>query len=450
LSKPVLAVVPLTTAFESLWPDLAAGVAADLRDYRSDEPVPTATEVAAVLLAAGGREGEVRHWLDRWGGGVGAPVFVAGADPDRRLAVRIVSGGARDYFVLPEDTEVLRNAIAAAVERAEERLRSERERKATRRDAFRAMVGASVALKELIARAERILDHVDTTALIVGETGTGKELLARAIHDGGRRRSAPFVPVNCSALPDTLIESELFGHERGAFTSAHAAKPGLFEVADGGTLFLDEIGTVPLDLQAKLLRVLEDREVRRVGGVRARRVDIRIVAATNENPRQLVKDGRFREDLYYRLGVIVLNLPPLRDRGDDVLMIAQAHLEHLARRYGLPEPRLVPESRTALLSYHWPGNVRELRNTIERALLLSPPGELDVTAFLAPDAEPAPVSAGAIPFPSSLEAIETAAASAMVDLCDGNRSEAARRLGISRQRLRRLLGTEGNGRSHGS
>src|SRR5207245_8180284 len=197
-------------------------------------------------------------------------------------------------------------------------------------DPFAAIVGESPAIKQHLARAARLLPHRNAHALIVGETGTGKELLARAIHAGGPRRGTPFVAVNCSALPEHLIESELFGHERGSFTDAHAAKPGLFEVADTGTLFLDEIGDLPLSLQAKLLRVLEDKEIRRVGGTKSRTVDVRILAATNEHLQERVGDGTFREDLFFRLSTIVLRLPPLRERGADLFLVAQALLERLA------------------------------------------------------------------------------------------------------------------------
>ncbi len=283
-----------------------------------------------------------------------------------------------------------------------------------------------------------MLSHQDATVLIVGETGTGKELLARAIHDGGPRRGSPFVAVNCSALPDHLIESELFGHERGAFTDAHAAKPGLFEIAEGGTLFLDEIGTLPVQLQAKLLRALQDKQVRRVGGTRSRVVDVRIIAATNEDLRLALKSGEFRQDLYFRVGVITLALPPLRERGNDIILVAETLLERLAAQHGLPAPPMTPEVRRTLLGYHWPGNVRELKNAVERALLLSNPGEFDPRELL-PQADVDSQGSGPIPFPARLEEINAAAAQATLELCSDNRSEAARRLGISRRRLRRLL-----------
>jgi DNA-binding NtrC family response regulator len=230
----------------------------------------------------------------------------------------------------------------------------------------------------------------------------------------------------------------LFGHERGSFTDAHAAKPGLFEVADTGTLFLDEIGDLPLSLQGKLLRVLEDKEIRRVGGTKSRTVDIRILAATHERLRERVRDGSFREDLFFRLSTVVLTLPPLRERGDDVILIAEALLERIAAEHGLPVPTLTAEVGRQLRAHTWPGNIRELKNALERALLLSATGDLD-TEELLPPADPHVRGDGSIPFPAPLHQITTAAARATVKLCGGNRSESARRLLISPRRLRRLL-----------
>ncbi len=237
------------------------------------------------------------------------------------------------------------------------------------------------------------------------------------------------------------MESELFGHERGAFTDAQAAKPGLFEVADGGTLFLDEVGTLPFTLQAKLLRALETKEVRRVGGTKSRKVDLRIIAATNQNLKRDVQAGVFREDLFFRLSAITLSLPPLRERGNDVILIAETLLGRLAKHHGVRVPRLRPEARRSLRGYNWPGNVRELKNAVERTLLLSAPGELDIHELLPPPDEE-PTRNGPIPFPAPMSEISVAAAQATVEFCGGNRSEAARRLDISRQRLRKLLNSE--------
>ncbi|GBD32313.1 Nitrogen regulation protein NR(I) [bacterium HR33] len=401
---------------------------------------------AAVVLACPGTEREALEWVASCPEPEAGHLFAVGRDPSRRLALDFVNRGARDYFVLPDDAELVQNALESAVARFRERGRLERLDRADL-EVFQRIVGESPPIKQVLKQAERLLRHSSATALIMGETGTGKELLARAIHDGGPRRHAPFVALNCSALPGELIESELFGHEKGAFTDAHAAKPGLFEVADGGTLFLDEVGTLPLSVQAKLLRVLEDMEIRRVGGTRARKVDVRIIAATNDDLSRRVAEGSFREDLYYRLAVVTLELPPLRDRGDDVILIAERLLKDLCRRHGLPVPVLDEVLKRRLREHSWPGNVRELKNAIERALLLSPPGELaaselvlkpaagqnrDRAAGSGPEAE-------ALPFPAKLDEIVAAAARKMLQLCQGNRSEAARRLGISRPRLRRIL-----------
>jgi transcriptional regulator with PAS, ATPase and Fis domain len=279
------------------------------------------------------------------------------------------------------------------------------------------------------------------TVLIGGETGTGKELLARAIHYDGPRAAKPFVEINCAAIPSNLLESELFGHERGAFTGAAAARPGLFELADGGTVFLDEIGSLPFELQPKLLRALESRSIRRVGGHTVRQVDVRVIAASHVDLAQAVTAGSFREDLYYRLNVVTLTLPPLRQRDADVEMLAETFVARIARDYGLPVPTLSAETRAMLRAHQWLGNVRELRNSIERALVLSPPGTFRADELRLADG-PAAQSNGLIPFPADLRTIIRATAEATLNLVSGNKSEAARRLGISRPRLQRLLNGE--------
>lgn len=426
-------------SFAQVWDGLARDLGVEWEQLEGRDPDAAGPDVAAFLLAAGGAEGDVVDWLDNHQPPAGVPTFAIGSDTGRRMATHIVSAGASDYFALPEDLEILRNSVAAAVERRRVAMRRMvQQRGEAKNDAFASIIGESPAIKKVLARAARILQRADATILIDGETGTGKELVARGIHDGGPRRGAPFVAVNCSALPDRLIESELFGHERGAFTDATSTKPGLFEVADGGTIFLDEIGDLPLELQAKFLRVLQDKQVRRVGGTKSRKVDIRIIAATNEDLPRHIQDGKFREDLYFRLSVITLTLPPLRERGDDLMLIVDALLKELAEHHDLPVPDITSQARRSLLDYHWPGNVRELRNAVERALLLSAPGELDPRE-LRPQSETIARQGGPIPFPARLDDITVAAANAMLGLANGNRSEAARRLGISRRRLRRLL-----------
>jgi transcriptional regulator with GAF, ATPase, and Fis domain len=231
------------------------------------------------------------------------------------------------------------------------------------------MLGTSAPMQKVYALLER-LTQADVPVLIHGETGTGKELVARALHEHGRRRGKRFVAVNCAAVPANLLESELFGHQRGAFTGAIADRPGQFVVADGGTLFLDEIGDMPLEMQSKLLRVLQEGEVRAVGSNRVQKVDVRMVAASHKDLTNLVREGRFRQDLFYRLNVVAIELPPLRDRGPDLPLLVRAFLERLARQQGRPTPELSERALAALVAHRWPGNVRELENELSRALAL--------------------------------------------------------------------------------
>src|SRR5438874_6599391 len=335
-----LSVISLSQAFQAFWTDLGADVGATIDLVGPTDPVTSSPETVAVIVAAGGAERDATQWLEAHRVRSGLPALVVGTDPGRRLAMQLVARGASDYFALPDDLEIFRTAVAAAVSRGGARAGAAAN---GREAAFAAIVGESDTIKTVLARAARLLPHRNATVLIVGETGTGKELLARALHAGGPRRDAPFVAINCSALPEHLIESELFGHERGSFTDAHAAKPGLFEVANSGTLFLDEIGDLPLGVQAKLLRALEDKEIRRVGGTKSRTVDIRIVAATNASLPARVREGTFREDLFFRLSTVMLTLPPMRERGDDVRLIAQALLTRLAREHDLAAPALTAE-----------------------------------------------------------------------------------------------------------
>ena len=393
---------------------------------------------AAVMVLAGGREGEALAQLPSLDG---TPWYFIGAAADHRLAAAAVRAGARDYLVLPEDLDVLRRSLDRDIRTALGRVDAAHFAAEEADAGFAAIVGRSPGLTQVLNQARKVAGHRDVTVLLGGETGTGKELLARAVHYASPRAAAPFVEVNCAAIPANLLESELFGHERGAFTGAVAAKPGLFEQAHGGTLFLDEIGQLPLELQAKLLRALESREIRRVGGTTTKTVDIRLLAATHMDLARAVVDKTFREDLYYRLNVVRLVLPPLRDRGTDLELLSETFAASLAARYGLPAPVIGADFRVALRAHAWPGNVRELRNAIERALVLSKPGTLQPSALdlgMAPVAEK-PTADGMIPFPADLATITMAAVRATLDACDGNKSAAARQLGISRPRLQRVL-----------
>ena len=435
-----LLVVRLTDSFGDFWPLLASELDATLEEWQPSGgavALPPASG-AMVIVAAGGSERDLPSLIRGLSVPSDVPLLAVGAAPNHRVAAQAVAAGAADYFALPEDRDALRDAAAAAVARRRAILaRSAFARLEAQAHAFREIVGESPALRATLERAARVLPHADATILITGETGTGKELLARALHYGGPRATGPFVALNCAALPAHLLESELFGYERGAFTDAKAAKPGLFEAAEGGSLLLDEIGHMAPELQAKLLRAIEEKTTRRLGATSTRKVNVRIIASTNADLESEVRAERFREDLFYRLNVVTLHLPALRERGEDVVLLAAAFLTRFSAQYGLQFPSLNAENRRALLAHPWPGNVRELRNVVERAVLLSPPGTLEL-GDVSRGAARAP-SGDALPFPARLDDIVQAAARAMLSATDGNRSEAARRLGISRSRLARLL-----------
>jgi len=428
--------VTISDSFQAAVRHLVSELGGAVIDGRphAGEPWPDAD--ATLILAGGEESAGVDLLVDSK---PREPRFLIGASVDHRIAAASLQNGAADYFALPGDLDLLRRRLEREARRSEGRLEAEHFAEGERQTSgFQAILGDSPALRQTLDQARRVAAHRDLTVLIGGETGTGKELLARALHYTSPRAGEPFVEVNCAAIPVNLLESELFGHERGAFTGAVAAKPGLFEMAHGGTLFLDEIATLPLELQPKLLRALESRTIRRVGGQQGRTVDVRVLAATHVDLAQAVRRSEFREDLYYRLNVVVLVLPPLRDRAGDVELLARAFVERIARGYGLPVPELGAAAGEALRRYSWPGNIRELRNVLERAVVLSPPGTLEVETL--GDGAPATMgSAQTLPFPAPLDDVVRTAARAMLDLTGGNKSEAARRLGISRPRLQRLL-----------
>ena len=327
-----------------------------------------------------------------------------------------------------------------------------------RPEAFDAIVGGSPALREAMELARRVAGSVGTNVLLVGETGTGKEIFARAVHYAGPRPDAPFVAVNCAAIPATLLESELFGYERGAFTDAKQKKRGLLELAAEGTLFLDEVSGLPLDLQPKLLRAIEERRVRRVGGFDEIEIRCRVVAATNEPLEDLVADGSFREDLFYRLNVFRINLPPLRVRSGDLVPLAEHFLQQLAEAQGLSPARLTPGAVSRLEAHDWPGNVRELKNVLERALVLSgggavEAGHLQLSRRAARENGPATPAEGVedasvIRVPSggrTLRSVEAELIRVTLELTGGNKSAAARILGISRPTLHKKVSRYGIG-----
>ena len=290
-------------------------------------------------------------------------------------------------------------------------------------------VGESVEWRGVLRDATRVA-ATDTTVLITGESGTGKEVVARFIHAASPRRHRPFVALNCAALPEQLLESELFGYERGAFTSAHQAKPGLIELASGGVLFLDEVTEMSLSAQAKFLRVLQEREYQRLGGTRLVTANIRVIAATNRDLRTAVERGSFREDLFYRLGVFDIQIPPLRDRASDIVPLSDSLLQEIGRSFGRPAAELTREARAALLHYEWPGNVRELRNVLERAAILCEGGPIDVGHLR--------LQSGAKSLrddTTDLSVVERTTISKALHECRGNKTKAARRLGLSRTQI---------------
>ena len=440
---PVLAVLQLSDSFADQWARLAATAGAGIRCGGSLAELGSLADACGLLVAAGGVEADAFGVLQEAAVREGPPAVVVGAETEYRLPVALVRAGAADYFALPADLSGLRSWMVECAERVLRAVRVDELARAQRAQYdFSRMVGGSPAFRAALERASRVIPRGTATVLITGETGTGKELLAQAIHYNGPRARGPFVEVNCAALPATLLEAELFGYEKGAFTDARTAKPGLFEAADGGTLFLDEIGDLSAELQAKLLRVLEAKRVRRLGSVRDQEVDVRIVAATHVDLPARVKQGTFRKDLFYRLSVVPVELPSLRDRGEDVVMLARHFLDRFGREYEMPAPELTPEIRSALLVHTWPGNIRELKNSVERAILLGD-GVLrreDLFLDLGVDAA---ASAGPIPFPATLDEVMRAAARAMTERCGGNKSEAARLLGIGRRHLYTLLAEGG-------
>jgi DNA-binding NtrC family response regulator len=354
-------------------------------------------------------------------------------------AVEAMKMGAYDYVTKPLDFDALILMVHRAMERQKllEEVRILRSA-LDQRYGFESIVGRAKNLLRVLDQAARVSQH-DTTVLIQGETGTGKELLARAIHQNSRRRSKAFVPISCGAIPKDLVESELFGYIRGAFTGALANKPGLIEAADGGTLFLDEIGELPLEAQVKLLRLLQEGELPKIGASTPLRVDVRVVAATHRNLAAMVEDGTFREDLYYRLAVVPLQIPPLRERREDIPELIQALFKRARERHGLPEASLSPGVLQRLTCYRWPGNVRQLENVLERILVLSGTN-LITEEELPEELQRATISSGPfwIDLPEegvSLEALERELISRALERFSGNQTHAARYLDISRRTL---------------
>jgi DNA-binding NtrC family response regulator len=430
----VLALTRVPSALETLRTELsdlplvvAEGTSAGLEELERpwtlvllDEELDRSTLPLLERLAAGGRR-----------------VALMSRTPTLRLTVHALRHGAEDVLALPPDPVRLRELVEACAPEAEAAESEPAGEAAVTRDGLE-IIGRSPALLEGFRTVARVANS-PATVLLRGESGTGKELLAQLIHEHSERACRPFVAVNCAAIPENLLESELFGHEKGSFEGALARRIGRVERASGGTLFLDEVGDMSVALQSRLLRVLEQREIERIGGDEAIRVDLRAIAATNRNLEAEVASGRFREDLYYRLAVVQIELPPLRARGDDIRMLAEHFLRTAASNFRRPARRIDPAALSLLRNQQWPGNVRQLRNVIERAVLMAE-GTVLRPAHLPPDIRaPLPSPADEGTEPGTLAEIEKRYIERVLDQTGGHMSHAAEVLGIHRNTLRRKL-----------
>ncbi|MGA3211729.1 MAG: sigma-54 dependent transcriptional regulator [Terriglobales bacterium] len=348
-------------------------------------------------------------------------------------AVGAVKAGAADYLAKPFTDEELITAVRGVLERL--RLRRSAHQVANIVPPVPGMIGDSAAMKKVFAAIAKAAP-TSATVLITGESGTGKELVARAIHYGSPRAIAPFIPVNCSAIPESLLESELFGFTKGSFTGAHATRPGFFQTADGGTIFLDEISATTLSTQVKLLRVLQEREISMIGSHQARKIDIRVLAATNKDLLRQVEKELFREDLYFRLNVILIALPPLRDRADDIFQLVRYFARRFADELGKAEPEFSEKALQVLRNYHWPGNVRELENVVQRLVVMTEASVIEVADLPSLMRFSALRSTG---FDRSLADVEVEYVRGVLASVDGNRTRAAQILGIDRKTLREKL-----------
>ena len=373
------------------------------------------------------------------------PVIVMTAFGSIETAVDAMKAGAVDFLPKPFSLDHLMTVIKKALEirtlRDENReLRAE----LGQRYEFDNMVGRSDAMREIFATVERVAP-TRATVLMCGESGVGKDLIARAIHHHSPRDGRPFVKINCTALPENLMESELFGYEKGAFTGANTTKPGKFEQADTGTVFLDEIGDVPASVQVKLLRILQEREFERLGSNKTRHIDVRVLAATNVDLRAALEQGTFREDLYYRLNVLPINIPPLRERKEDIPFLAEHFVKKLKNDLGTPVQSISEAAIQRLLEYHWPGNVRELENVLERSMVLASGSILeagDIKLDLAPKARIASTD-NFLPEGMTLDDYERSIIREALHRANGNKSQAARLLGLTRNALRYRLSQMG-------
>src|SRR5215475_3498487 len=378
----------------------------------------------------------IREYVNSTPEGDRSQVLMMTAHATVESAIEAMKLGALDYLQKPFEIDELLVVVRRALDH--QRLRTEHRYLLSERDEqfdHYGIIGRSRAMQEVIRRAELVAE-TKSTVLILGETGTGKELVARAIHDRSAQRGMPLIKVNCAAIPETLLESELFGHVRGAFTGATTTKKGKFALADGGTLFLDEIGTMSPTLQSKLLRVLQEREVEPLGSERTEKIDVRVIAATNRDLRQMVADGKFQEDLFYRLNVIPIEIPPLRDRRDDIPVLVEHFVKKHAQRTGRRVERIDEGGLAGLQQYDWPGNVRELENTIERAVVLSPgpvigSRAVSVIGATTPQASTLP----SLKLRQDIEWVERETIRRAIDSAAGIKKDAAELMGISQRAL---------------
>lgn len=372
------------------------------------------------------------------------PIIIMTAYSSIEIAIEAMKKGAYDYLTKPLDFDKLRLMMERALEhlqlKEENRLLKE---SLGRQFDDRNIIGNSPVMLNLLETIAQVAP-TEATVLISGESGTGKEQIAGAIHYNSSRRDKAFIKVNCAAITETLLESELFGHEKGSFTGADRRKDGKFLQANGGSLFLDEIGEMPLAMQAKLLRVLQEKELTRVGGEQVIKVDVRVITATNKNLQEMVAAGTFREDLFYRLNVVMLNVPALRSRSDDIPILAQHFLALFSDKNNKEIKGFTPGAMQYLVSYHWPGNVRELMNTIERGVVLCRNDHLGEPDFTLTGSNPAPQTAEPSPETGQaeiapLEEVEKSAILRALEITEGNKSETARKLGITRRTLHQKL-----------
>ncbi len=367
------------------------------------------------------------------------PVVVMTAYGSVESAVEAMKAGASDYVLKPFSLEEMSLVIRKELDTQNLRNENRSLREALgQRYHYENIVAASPAMQSVLAIVERVA-AVNSTVLLGGESGVGKDLIARAIHEHSHRAAGPFIKINSTAIPENLLESELFGYEKGAFSGATTSKPGKFELADKGTLFLDEIGDVPPGIQVKLLRVLQDKEFERLGSTKTRKVDVRLVAATNRDLRAALEDGSFREDLYYRLNVVPIDVPPLRQRPEDIPPLVEFFLQRLASQTAASKKTVSPSALKLLLDYRWPGNVRELQNVLERAVTLSSSLQLEIEDFHLVSPPQQTSAEPALPPGKSLDDWEDEIIRAAMQRANGNKSLAARSLGLSRNAFRYRL-----------